>query len=100
MIGANLVAFNHVTRKATATIDLKKAVVVQDDQDLRNPLSPLARSRGYDDDALFSVERSFRLIFPREQEIVFFADTNEEKYRWQVEWVIDLQASATRLIFL
>ncbi|KXN91002.1 Bud site selection protein BUD4 [Leucoagaricus sp. SymC.cos] len=82
VIGANLVAFNDVTRKATATIDLKKAIAVQDDQDIRNPLSPLARSRGYDDDALFGVERSFRLIFPQDQEIIFFADTDEEKFRW------------------
>ncbi|KAJ3566528.1 hypothetical protein NP233_g6949 [Leucocoprinus birnbaumii] len=82
VIGANLVAFNDITRKATATIDLKKAIAIQDDQDLRNPLSPLARSRDYDEDALFGVERSFRLIFPQEQEIIFFADTDEEKYRW------------------
>ncbi|KAF5351942.1 hypothetical protein D9756_007598 [Leucocoprinus leucothites] len=82
VIGANLVAFNDITKKATATIDLKKAIAVQDDQDLRNPLSPLARSRGYDEDALFGVERSFRLVFPQEQEIIFFADTDEEKYRW------------------
>ncbi|KAF9452728.1 hypothetical protein P691DRAFT_721123 [Macrolepiota fuliginosa MF-IS2] len=82
VIGANLVAFSDVTKKATATIDLKKATAVQDDQDLRNPLSPLARSKGYDEDALFGVERSFRLIFPQEQEIVFFADTDEEKFRW------------------
>jgi len=82
VIGASLVAFNGVTRKATATIDLKKAVAVQDDQDLRNPLNSLARSRSYDDDGLLSVERSFRLMFPREQEIVFFADTDEEKLRW------------------
>lgn len=77
-----MVAFNDVTKKATATIDLKKAIAVQDDQDLRNPLSPLARRRGYDEDELYGVERSFRLIFPHGQEIIFFADTDEEKVRW------------------
>lgn len=81
VIGANLVAFNDVTKKATATIDLKKALAVQDDQDLRDPLSPLALSKGYED-GLFGVERSFRLLFPAEQEIIFFADTDEEKARW------------------
>ncbi|KAF8635247.1 hypothetical protein AX17_004020 [Amanita inopinata Kibby_2008] len=86
VIGANLVAFNDVTKKATATIDLKKAVSVEDDQDMRsNALSPASgRSVRYGDeyDVLYGVERSFRLIFPHGQEIAFFADTNEEKTKW------------------
>jgi hypothetical protein len=88
VIGANLVAFNDVTRKATATIDLKKAIAVEDDQDTRtHPLSPAsgntARSRHADEyEGLYGVERSFRLIFPHEQEIVFFADSDTEKAKW------------------
>ena len=87
MIGANLVAFNDVTKKATATIDLKKAVAVEDDQEARNniALSPsTTRSSRFVDeyDGLYGMGKSFRLIFPREQEIVFFADTDEEKARW------------------
>ncbi|KAJ7729509.1 hypothetical protein DFH07DRAFT_781904 [Mycena maculata] len=87
VIGANLVAFNDVTKKATATIDLKKAVTVEDDQEARGATSPAsattARSSRYDEyDGLYGVERSFRLIFPNEQEIVFFADTDEEKAKW------------------
>ncbi|KAF8070437.1 hypothetical protein FPV67DRAFT_1487386 [Lyophyllum atratum] len=86
VIGANLVAFNDVTKKATATIDLKKAIAVEDDQEARrNALGPgsNARSSRYDEyDGLYGVERSFRLIFPQDQEILFFADTDEEKARW------------------
>ncbi|KAG5645438.1 hypothetical protein DXG03_006262 [Asterophora parasitica] len=86
VIGANLVAFNDITKKATATIDLKQAIAVEDDQEARNnALSPAshARSSRYDEyDALYGVERSFRLIFPEDQEIIFFADTDEEKARW------------------
>lgn len=84
VIGANLVAFNDVTKKATATIGLKKAIAVEDDQ--ADPSSPVAaRSRYADDyDGLGGVERSFRLIFPNDEEIVFFADTDEEKARWSV----------------
>jgi len=89
VVGANLVAFNNVTKKATATIDLKKAIAVEDDQEARNAaLSSSAgsnpRSSRYADeyDGLYGVERSFRLIFPRDEEIIFFADTDEEKGRW------------------
>jgi len=89
VIGANLVAFNDVTKKATATIDLKKALVVEDDQESRNNiLSPASgmttRSSRYADeyDGLYGVERSFRLLFPHDQEILFFADTDEEKAKW------------------
>ncbi|KAJ7668522.1 hypothetical protein DFH06DRAFT_982882 [Mycena polygramma] len=87
VIGSNLVAFNDVTKKATATIDLKKAVAVEDDQEARGAMSPAsamtARSSRYDEyDGLYGVERSFRLIFPNDQEILFFSDTDEEKAKW------------------
>lgn len=80
MIGGHLVAFNDITKKATATIDLKRAVAVEDDQDARSgPHSPQS-----DFDMLGGVERSFRLKFPGDEEIVFFADTDDEKSRWSV----------------
>ncbi|KAJ7496992.1 hypothetical protein FB451DRAFT_1120099 [Mycena latifolia] len=87
VIGASLVAFNDVTKKATATIDLKKAVAVEDDQEARGAMSPAsgmtARSSRYDEyDGLYGVERSFRLVFSNDQEIVFFADTDDEKAKW------------------
>ncbi|KAJ6497737.1 hypothetical protein C8R45DRAFT_1211571 [Mycena sanguinolenta] len=87
VIGANLVAFNDVTKKATATIDLKKAVAVEDNQESRGTMSPASgmtgRSSRYDEyDTLYGVERSFRLVFPNDQEIMFFADTDEEKSKW------------------
>ncbi|KAK0461050.1 uncharacterized protein EV420DRAFT_1668224 [Desarmillaria tabescens] len=82
VIGSNLVAFNNVTKRVTATIDLKKATAVEDDQPKEKALSPGARSRYADEyDGMYGVERSFRLIFP-EDEIAFFADTDEEKARW------------------
>ncbi|KAF8120726.1 hypothetical protein EV363DRAFT_1472182 [Boletus edulis] len=47
--GANLIAFNDVTKKAMATINLKKAIAVEDTQDARlAALSPDGRCRdGY-----------------------------------------------------
>ncbi|KAG1891521.1 hypothetical protein F4604DRAFT_1990477 [Suillus subluteus] len=81
VIGANLVAFNDVTKKATATINLKKAIAVEDNQDTRT--GALSRARSADNyDGMFAVERSFRLIFPGNQEIFFFADTDDEKAKW------------------
>ncbi|EIN06714.1 hypothetical protein PUNSTDRAFT_136551 [Punctularia strigosozonata HHB-11173 SS5] len=88
VIGANLVAFNDVTKRATATIDLRKAIAVEDDQArtslLLSPASdPAARSRWVEEfDGPCGVERSFRLIFPAGEEIAFFADTDEEKAKW------------------
>lgn len=72
-----MVAFNDVTKKATATIDLKKAIAVEDDQEA----SSTTRSNRLVDeyDGLYGMGRSFRLLFAQEQEIVFFADTDEEK---------------------
>jgi hypothetical protein len=83
VIGANLVAYNDVTKKATAAIDLRKAIAVEDTEDLRAHVlsTASARSSRYDD-GLYSVERSFRLLFDRDQEIVFFADTDQEKSKW------------------
>ncbi len=41
------------------------------------------QDRDIDDfDAMYGVERSFRLVFPNKQEIMFFADTDEEKAIW------------------
>ena len=85
MIGSNLVAFNDVTKKATATIDLKKAIAVEDDgptvSSMTSPVSAISRSRN-EFDEVYRVERSFRLIFPNDEEISFFADTDEAKARW------------------
>jgi hypothetical protein len=86
VIGANLVAFNDVTKKPTATIDLKKAIAVDDDQEARKntAVGPSTRTSRFVDeyDGIYGIERSFRLVFPQDQEIVFFADTDEEKARW------------------
>ena len=66
---------------------MKKAIAVEDDQAIRSPalgVAPVATSKSrYADeyDGMFGVERSFRLIFP-DDEIVFFADTDEEKQKW------------------
>ena len=83
-----MVAFNDVTKKPMATIDLKKAIGVEDDELSRNTLlSPASGSaRRYSDeyDYPFGIERSFRLLFPNNQEILFFADTDDEKAQWSV----------------
>jgi hypothetical protein len=53
VVGSSLIAFNDVTKKATATIDLKKAIAVEDDQEPRGAMSPAsamtARSSRYDE---------------------------------------------------
>ncbi|KAH9060540.1 hypothetical protein EDB87DRAFT_1615074 [Lactarius vividus] len=87
VIGANLVAFNDVTKKATVTIDLRKALAVEDIPDPRNRVlgpSLTQTSLGNFDEfeGLYGVERSFRLRFQRNLEIVFFTDTDEEKEKW------------------
>ena len=73
-----------MTKKAIATIDLKKAVAVEDDQEpryIQSPASNVSTCTRYMDevDGPYGVERSFRLIFPGNQQIVFFSDTDEEK---------------------
>lgn len=83
-------AFNDVTKRATATIELKEALGVEDDQEVKMMMSPAsgmsrATGRQVDDyDGLTGVERSFRLLFPNGEEIIFFADTDEEKAKWSV----------------
>ncbi|KDQ55167.1 hypothetical protein JAAARDRAFT_181183 [Jaapia argillacea MUCL 33604] len=82
VVGGSLIAFNDVTKKATATIDLKKALSVENDQGSPSALSPTSARNSYFDDGFSGVERSFRIMFPKNQEIVFFADTDDEKARW------------------
>lgn len=85
IIGANMVAFNDVTKRAITTIDLRKAVSLHDDQEknMRTPASH-ASSNSYDDefDGPCGVERSFKLFFPGNQRISFFADTEADKAKW------------------
>lgn len=73
-----------MTKRPTATIDLRKALAVEDDQDPNPSETPARgrRSRDRDDD-MVPVERSFRLVFERE-DIMFFADTDAEKAAWYV----------------
>lgn len=66
-----------MTKKATATIDLRKAVAVHD-----HNLADM-KGRGRDtDDMLFGVDRAFRIEFKGGEEIAFFADTDAEKAKW------------------
>ena len=44
------------------------------------------RSEDRYESAMYGVERSFRLIFPSGEEIMFFADTDEEKNKWYVSF--------------
>ena len=85
VVRANLVAFNDVTKKAMATIDLKKALLVEDDQESRNNvLSPASgmttRSSRYADeyDGLYGVERwcVFTLVhLPADAEATWLGST-------------------------
>lgn len=80
-----MVAFNDVTKRAITTIDLKKAISLYDDQE-RNMKTPASytSSNSYDDefDGPCGVERSFKLLFPGNQRISFFADTEADKAKW------------------
>ncbi|KAI0090533.1 hypothetical protein BDY19DRAFT_991978 [Irpex rosettiformis] len=88
IVGASMVAYNDITRKPITTIDLKKAVAVQDDHephiDVRSPASAVSAksSRYIDHDGPSGVERSFRLIFNNKEEITFYTDTDGEKEQW------------------
>jgi hypothetical protein len=90
IIGAKMIAYNDITRKAIATIELKKAVSVLEDRepslDVRSPDSAVsARSSRYiDHDGPYGIERAFKLVFQNNQEITFFADTDEEKAEWYI----------------
>lgn len=76
-----MIAFNDVTKRSISTIDLKKAIAVEDDRDP----AVIAKRKDVDDfDAMYGVERSFRIIFPDNQEVSFFADTDTEKAEWYV----------------
>ena len=83
-----MVAFNDVTKKAISTIDLKKALAVEDVQEeieemLSHASGGSASSPRYVEfNGPYGAERSFRLLFQNNQEITFFADTDEEKIRW------------------
>lgn len=62
-------------------------------------MSGRTASRFLDDyDGVSGVERSFRLIFPENQEIVFFADNDEDKAKWYVRYFRSLDCRLTKLI--
>ncbi|KDQ13917.1 hypothetical protein BOTBODRAFT_44860 [Botryobasidium botryosum FD-172 SS1] len=89
VVGGSIIAFNDITLKATATIELKKAIGVVDNDEPTSPMmgveattSAAANSRRSHDDEVYRVERSFRLLFPDDEEISFFADTDEDKAQW------------------
>jgi hypothetical protein len=74
-----------VTKRATVTIDLRKAIAVEDIPDPGDRIisSYSVQTPDFDEfEGLYGVERSFRLRFQRNLEIVFFTDTDEEKERW------------------
>lgn len=79
-----MVAFNDVTKKATATIELKQVIGVHDDNEPESNSTTVRRRARDSYDAIFQVERSFRLLFADHEEIEFFADTDEEKAKWFV----------------
>lgn len=84
VVGGSLVAYNDVTKKITAKIELKHAVAVHDDD---SDTATLSRRRD-SADALFQVERSFRVKFVGGEEICFYADSNEEKEQWFVPFLL------------
>ena len=82
VIGASLVAFSDATKRATTLIDLKKVIAVADDPELAQNPGTEAKPVADDSNNTRDIKYSFRLIFPNEEEIAFFADTDKEKARW------------------
>jgi hypothetical protein len=88
LVGARLIAFSDVTKKASATIELAHALAVEDDDEARGAgaagaLSPASGSSRYSDPLDgYGVERSFRLVFAGGAEISFYTDSDGEKAQW------------------
>lgn len=81
-----MLAFNEVTRKVTAAIDLKKVIEIKDCHEVKATEPPEAVLRTFtgDCDAIYGIDRSFMLVFPNKQEIAFFADTDQGMSKWCV----------------
>ncbi|KZT41982.1 hypothetical protein SISSUDRAFT_1016849 [Sistotremastrum suecicum HHB10207 ss-3] len=80
--GAKLIAFNDVTKKIVCNIDLKEAISIEDDQEFSSQNSGMSASRSDEFESLYGVERSFKLLFRKDEEISFFADNDQEKAQW------------------
>ncbi|KAI0752981.1 hypothetical protein C8Q80DRAFT_1267434 [Daedaleopsis nitida] len=95
IVGSNLVAYNDVTKRAIATIDLRKAtslVDLDEVKEARSPGSATTIPTNFDDSNPCDVGRAFRLYFGAE-DIAFFADTDQEK----ADWVSLLKALVGRI---
>lgn len=86
--GAQLLAFNDVTKSIQAVIELSRTVALVDCQqeEVYGPAKGTYQLRRSDseDDLCSKVDRSFQLIFDDESEITFFTDTDEQKRRWKI----------------
>ncbi|PWN54025.1 hypothetical protein IE53DRAFT_53865 [Violaceomyces palustris] len=107
--GSNLICYNEITKKPTVKIDLSKAVSVEDNEDpVGTPSFTPSSSQANDtpasgatgrassrattaksvyaadeeEDEIFHVEKSFRIIFGDGEKISFFSDTEAEKAEW------------------
>ncbi|KAH8096761.1 hypothetical protein BXZ70DRAFT_1009443 [Cristinia sonorae] len=80
--GSELFAFSDVTNRVISKIDLRKAVSVEDHEDF--VLSPGTSARRYSDEfqSPYGNERSFRIKFVNNEEIIFCADTDYDKAQW------------------
>lgn len=87
--GNQLLAWNEITKKFHAAIDLSQAMHLEDcNSDLKDTASD-ARSRSSHsksasnkEEEPYTVERSFKITFKDESEVQFFADTDDEKADW------------------
>ncbi len=81
-------AYNDVTKRAIASIDLRKATAVVDldeSKDARSPGSVATVRSTFDDGECggTNVDRAFRLHFAAD-DITFYADTDQEKADWYI----------------
>ncbi|KAG8829883.1 Bud site selection protein bud4, partial [Serendipita sp. 399] len=97
VMGANLIAYNDVTKKPITTMDIRKITLVEEEprpgavptvirppsEDVNGSLNApkLKRQRSFN--ALAGIEHSFRVVFDGNEndELCFFADTAQEKTR-------------------
>lgn len=78
VVEASLVAFNDVIEKVTAMINLKKAVMKEDIQEVYSMTFSLGGNYQGNYNGLYTVEQSPRLIFSGDQEISFFVNMDKK----------------------
>jgi hypothetical protein len=82
LIGGNLVAYNEITKKEVASIDLRKAMSVVDLNPNASPKSRVTRVTEGEEEGWGARPKSWKIVFRDAEGIVFSADRDEDKVTW------------------